>query len=127
MACRRHHLLSSAPYTLSRRTLTSALCIAAGLISVLEARRSALGADHKPCLLMAPAPIATYLNMYHSEMAPLRGECLPFAVPRCAPRAVGLSQPAAPESPSLVYPLQAALVVLTLLSLTVPYSSTCCL
>ncbi|KAF0300364.1 Ribonuclease Z, mitochondrial [Amphibalanus amphitrite] len=43
-----------------------------GLISILEARRRALGADHKPCLLMAPAPITNYLNMYHSKMAPLR-------------------------------------------------------
>ncbi|XP_043196088.1 ribonuclease Z, mitochondrial-like isoform X2 [Amphibalanus amphitrite] len=43
-----------------------------GLISILEARRRALGADHKPCLLMAPAPITNYLNMYHTKMAPLR-------------------------------------------------------
>ncbi|KAF0298693.1 Ribonuclease Z, mitochondrial [Amphibalanus amphitrite] len=45
-----------------------------GLISILEARRRALGADHKPCLLMAPAPITNYLNMYHSKMAPLRAD-----------------------------------------------------
>ena len=46
----------------------------AGLISILEARRRALGADHQPCLLLAPAPIAAYLSMYHAKMAPLRGE-----------------------------------------------------
>ncbi|XP_037093725.1 ribonuclease Z, mitochondrial-like [Pollicipes pollicipes] len=42
-----------------------------GLISILEARRRALGAEHRPCLLLAPGPIAGYLTMYHNKMAPL--------------------------------------------------------